>query len=83
MTNSRSKIGKDIIANLAGDSPAKLVDRLKSETRDITEKNLSDSEIITRLSCFKSVSALRSGMNVSIDQVLNEANQVMEWVKSR
>lgn len=88
MTSPSKTAGKSIIDKLAaGKDAASLLDEVRNEANnikgDIVEKNLSDNEIITRLSCFKSVSSLRSGSNMSIEQVLNESDQVLKWVKSQ
>lgn len=49
---------------------------------DISQKRLSDNELILRMSIIKSVCSLRAGTQISTEDVINESHEMLSWVKS-
>jgi hypothetical protein len=85
MTYPSKKKGSDLVSKMLED-PKGLLDGIDKDaakiSSDISQKRLSDNELILRMSIVKSVCSLRAGTQISTKEVITESNEMLSWVKS-
>lgn len=85
MTYPSKKKGSDLVSKML-ENPKGLLDGIDKDaskiSSDISQKRLSDNELILRMSIVKSVCSLRAGTQISTKDLLTESETVLSWVKS-
>lgn len=85
MTYHSKKKGSDLVSKMLED-PKGLLEGIDKDaakiSSDISQKRLSDNELILRMSIVKSVCSLRAGTQISTEEVIKESNEMLSWVKS-